>query len=45
MTPSTATFTDIAHMGIFCAELTKQGVKYNVTAYNDVMYIVNITGF
>jgi hypothetical protein len=42
---STAKFTNIIDMAIFCAELTKQGIRYNVQAYNDDSYVVNITGF
>lgn len=42
---STAHFTNIAEMAIFCAELTKQNIRYNVQAYDDNSYVVNITGF
>lgn len=42
---STARFTNIVEMAIFCAELTKQRIVYNVQAYDDDSYVVNITGF
>lgn len=42
---STARFTNIVELAIFCAELTKQGIRYNVQAYDDDSYVVNITGF
>lgn len=42
---STAHFTNIAEMAIFCAELTKCGIRYDVKAYDDNSYVVTITGF
>ena len=42
---STAHFTNIAEMAIFCAELTKQNIRYDVKAYDDNSYVVTITGF
>lgn len=42
---STAKFTNLVDMAVFCAEMTKQGVVYVVQAYDDNTYIVAITGF
>lgn len=42
---STAKFSSIVDLATFCAELTKAGIRYDVKAYDDTSYIVNITGF
>lgn len=42
---STAKFSSIVDLAAFCAELTKQGIRFAVAAYDDSSYIVDITGY
>lgn len=41
----TAKFGDVVQLAMFCAELVRQNIKFEVKAYDDASWIVTMTGY